>query len=626
MDNETVAIKKLDVFALKSEKLISYSILIIFTAIFGFLSVESIWHTSVFDPDKILYETILYNYDNVFINLLIIGVVTFILYVTKRYWEKFNLKVLTLIAYAFIIAIGFIWVFSVKSVPTEDSYTVTNNAKLFLEGNYENLMYIEGYFNKYPFQLGFTFLCELYYKITGSDDTLILQAINVLGVCFTFGALQKINRYLFDNDKLQILTTILMMGCIQPIIFSTFVYGNILGYAFSIWAVVFEMRYLKSGKKYNMFISALLIAIGTLLKLNSMIVLVAMVIIMFVHLLKNRKIFDIVSIVICVVLANTLNSVVIMQYENRAGIQLSDGVPKICWLNMGLNESPAAPGWYNPNTGPAFYSNNNYDGEIATEKTLVSIKERLEFFKDNPDYTNEFFNKKTVSQWNEPTYQSIWSSQVRGFIEPVPEFVQNIYTGDANTNVTNYMSRYQELIFLFTFISALYMFKNKKLNMLHVSLMLIILGGFFYHLLFEAKSQYIVIYFVTCVPIAGYGLFSFLESIQKRINKTPNAEVLVGISESSEEQLDSSEVQLSFWEEQPDLLEEQLDLSEQPDLLEEQRDLLKEQLELVKQQSKSPEQKLDLQKLNLSEDFPDLFEQESSDSEEQPDLSEETED
>ena len=180
---------------------------------------------------------------------------------------------------------------------------------------------------------------------------MILQAINVLGVCFTFGALQKINRYLFDNDKLQILTTILMMGCIQPIIFSTFVYGNILGYAFSIWAVVFEMRYIKSGKKYNMFISALLIAIGTLLKLNSMIVLVAMVIIMFVHLLKNRKIFDIVSIVICVVLANTLNSVVIMQYENRAGIQLSDGVPKICWLNMGLNESSRAPGWYNPNTG-----------------------------------------------------------------------------------------------------------------------------------------------------------------------------------------------------------------------------------------------------------------------------------
>ena len=615
MDNETVAIKKLDVFALKSEKLISYSILIIFTAIFGFLSVESIWHTCIIDPSNIGAEVILYKYDNILINLLTIGVVTLILYLTKRYWEKFNLKVLTFIAYAFIIAIGFVWVFSVKSVPTADSYVVSNSGFNFANGDYEILQHIEGYFNLYPFQLGFTFLCELYYKITGSDNTLILQAINVLGVCFIFGALQKINRYLFNNDKLQILTTILMMGCIQPIIFSTFVYGNILGYAFSIWAVVFEMRYIKSGKKYNMFISALLIAIGTLLKLNSMIVLVAMVIIMFVHLLKNRKIFDIVSIISCVVLVNTLNSVVIMQYENRARIQLSDGVPKICWLNMGLNESSRAPGWYNPNTGPAFYSNNNYDGEIATEKTLVSIKERLEFFIKDPDYTREFFNKKTVSQWNEPTYQSIWSSQVRGFIEPVPRFVQNIYTGKANIPVTNYINRYQELIFLFTFISALYMFKNKKLNMLHVSLMLVLLGGFFYHLLFEAKSQYLVVYFVTCVPIAGHGLFSFIESFEKRINKTHNAEVLVGISESSEEQLDSSEEQLSFWE-------EQIDLSEQPDLSEEQRDLLKEQLELVKQQSKSPEQKLDLQKLDLFEDFPELFEQASSDSEEQPDLSE----
>jgi hypothetical protein len=41
-------------------------------------------------------------------------------------------------------------------------------------------------------------------------------------------------------------------------------------------------------------------------------------------------------------------------------------------------------------------------------------------------------------------------------------------------------------------------------------LALIILGGFVYHLIFEAKSQYVLPYFIMMVPFAAYGFYSLV--------------------------------------------------------------------------------------------------------------------
>jgi len=36
--------------------------------------------------------------------------------------------------------------------------------------------------------------------------------------------------------------------------------------------------------------------------------------------------------------------------------------------------------------------------------------------------------------------------------------------------------------------------------------LIVVAGGFFYHLLFEAKSQYILPYFIVLIPMAAVGL------------------------------------------------------------------------------------------------------------------------
>ena len=45
---------------------------------------------------------------------------------------------------------------------------------------------------------------------------------------------------------------------------------------------------------------------------------------------------------------------------------------------------------------------------------------------------------------------------------------------------------------------------------------LIILGGLLYHLLFEAKSQYALPYFVLMIPMAAFGFGWFFYRIENR--------------------------------------------------------------------------------------------------------------
>lgn len=51
------------------------------------------------------------------------------------------------------------------------------------------------------------------------------------------------------------------------------------------------------------------------------------------------------------------------------------------------------------------------------------------------------------------------------------------------------------------------LFSLKNPGLPFAFLPLIVLGGFLYHLLFEAKSLYILPYFVMLVPYAAYGLY-----------------------------------------------------------------------------------------------------------------------
>jgi hypothetical protein len=252
-----------------------------------------------------------------------------------------------------------------------------------------------------------------------------------------------------------------------------------------------------------MVVSALLIGLSIMVKSNNMIVLMAMCIILLIKFLDTKKLWDIVSIVICVVLGLNVLNCAIGYYEKKANVDFGSGIPKILWLNMGLHESDMACGWYNYYYTVGVFEENDYDAKESSKVGLEQIKDQIKFFYNNQNYTNRFFSEKILSQWNEPTFDSIWVSQVREHMEDPPEYVEQIYKGDAGELLFLFMGQYQQGVYVFALVAFLVLFKKRDVSV--YMLPLVILGGFLYHLLFEAKAQYVITYMVLLVPIGAYG-------------------------------------------------------------------------------------------------------------------------
>lgn len=337
-------------------------------------------------------------------------------------------------------------------------------------------------------------------RITGTGNYVAMGIVNVLFLDAAFIALIQLSKLIFSNKKILNITMFLLLGCLQQILLCTFIYGNIMGLALAMWAVVLEIMYIKSGKKYVMLVSTVLIALAIIAKLNYSICLVAMCIILLLNFLKTVQWFNLISILIALVLTLSSYNLIISSYEARASIKLGSGVPQILWTAMGFQESQRAPGWYNSYTINTF-KESNYDSNLASQEVESYIVERIAYLASNPKNAADFFGNKVLSQWNEPSYECIWVSQVKKHVSSVPSFVESVYTGQLGQYLGIYFNFYQQMI-LIGFIIAL-LASLKKPNLLFTFIPLIILGGFLYHLINEAKSQYILVYFVIMVPYAA---------------------------------------------------------------------------------------------------------------------------
>lgn len=84
----------------------------------------------------------------------------------------------------------------------------------------------------------------------------------------------------------------MLAGCIQGILFTTFVYGNIIGIASAMWACYFVIRFMQSEEKrnyLNLLPASLLMALSVVAKYNNMIWLAAICIALLIYIIKNKS-------------------------------------------------------------------------------------------------------------------------------------------------------------------------------------------------------------------------------------------------------------------------------------------------------------------------------------------------
>ena len=186
-------------------------------------------------------------------------------------------------------------------------------------------------------------------------------------------------------------------------------------------------------------------------------------------------------------------------------------------LKWGFKKVEEHLGWYN-GYNRNIYKKNQYDSEKAKDNIKNDLSKTINKLKDNPKYTVEFFYKKIVSQWNNPTFQCFWINNSRrtGTGKEKPAIVKSINGyGKVNKVIFECMNIIQSIILFGATIFMLTNFKKNNIKQLIFAVMFI--GGFLFHLIWEAKCQYTITYFVLLIPYSIRGYIQLSNTINKKL-------------------------------------------------------------------------------------------------------------
>lgn len=495
----------------KLSKIIIYIIEIIFILILSFLFVISIFQTS----SVVMGEITKYLFDNPIIHIIAISITIAIFILINNKNLNITKKRLWILIgiWSFISAV---WVFLVDLYPRFDQKHVYEIAEQMRNGIFTG--FDKG---KYAFicsnQLGlilYEFILGLIFK---SKNYIALQLINIIALLVVFFCIYKITRMMFKDKNTSIIVIIGLFMFIPIWFYITFVYGNILGLAFSMIALLYALKYLEDRKIKYVAISAISISVAISFKSNYLISLIAILCILMFDIISNKRWKSFIPIITIILTYLIFSNMVPLIIQNITKKETSPGIPMIAYVEMGLQEGKHAPGWYNRYNKKVYIESDcNYDKAVETVKR--DLRDSLNKFKQNPKYACEFFYKKTVSQWNNPTFQAFWINWGKRR-EQERKLILKAITGHniVNTIISEYMNIIQTLIL---FGATVFMIINfKKNNIKQLAFAIIFIGGFLFHIIWEAKCQYTITYFILLIPYAIKGYMDLSKIIDKKIKK-----------------------------------------------------------------------------------------------------------
>lgn len=403
----------------------------------------------------------------------------------------------TAAALCFVLAVGLL--------PRADSALVIDAAKRFAAGDFSPL---EGeYFSRVSYQLGICLPLEgLARLLPGLDLNLLMQALN----CAISAALMALLCGLaggFSGDaRTSGAAALLYMAFVPMLLFNMFVYGVLPMLLLCVLAMRCFARCARTGERRFGVLYALLIGAAAALKPNAMIVMLALLICAAVHALQRKDGFLLLCAALSAVLCFALPAGVIRLYELRAGVTLAPDTGMLLRLAMGMQDSMIAAGWYNGVIEE--YWPLSVTPEMEKAAALEMLAARLREFAADPAGAWAFFKEKCLTQWAEPSYDILWYGAVCGKSGRFNGLAHAIFRDGSPVRalLAGYMNIFQQAAYVLALIGTCGMIREKRTEAVQLMLPVTVLGGFLYHMLFEAKSQYIYPYMLLLLPLAAAGM------------------------------------------------------------------------------------------------------------------------
>ncbi len=488
----------------------------LFAAILFWLGIISAYSTSYIEAGA--SERTFFVSDSVWMNLAAVLVVAAVLAVccrvpavqqfTKRIEtdEVFYKRCRKILLYA-AFGMAVFWIFATQYRPGADQMQVQKAVYMLHTKDY-SLFAEDGYLAMYPNQLGLLGFSYLLSLIFGSYNYLVFQLCNAAGIVVIQQKLADICGHCGLKRTIQLAVIMVCMLFFPLTMYSSFVYGNVLGLSFALAAIEKEMVYFNKKRKVDLLFSGLLIALAIQLKSNYLIFLIGMVLYAGVELIKEKKLRWILVPLVLIVCHTAASTMVTTSFERVSGYSLDQGASPWSWIAMGLQEGTRAPGWYNGYNSKS-YKDSGYNRELQAEAAKEHICETVDTWMKNKDEALEFFTRKTASQWNNPTFQAFWNIQVRSTSVMQSEWMWGLTNVSGTHRCAVFLNLLQFVILFGALLFCLFGRRGAEQEKVLV-LPMIFIGGFIFHLFWEAKCQYTISYFVLLVPYAVSGFETFL--------------------------------------------------------------------------------------------------------------------
>lgn len=408
-------------------------------------------------------------------------------------------------ALALWTAAALCFVLSVGLLPRADSALVIDAAKRFAAGDFSPL---EGeYFSRVSYQLGICLPLEgLARLLPGLDLNLLMQALNCVISAALMALLCGLAGGLSGDARTSGAAALLYMAFVPMLLFNMFVYGVLPMLLLCVLAMRCFARCARTGERRFGVLYALLIGAAAALKPNAMIVMLALLICAAVHALQRKDGFLLLCAALSAVLCFALPAGVIRLYELRAGVTLAPDTGMLLRLAMGMQDSMIAAGWYNGVIEE--YWPLSVTPEMEKAAALEMLAARLREFAADPAGAWAFFKEKCLTQWAEPSYDILWYGAVCGKSGRFNGLAHAIFRDGSPVRalLAGYMNIFQQAAYVLALIGTCGMIREKRIEAVQLMLPVTVLGGFLYHMLFEAKSQYIYPYMLLLLPLAAAGM------------------------------------------------------------------------------------------------------------------------
>lgn len=397
------------------------------------------------------------------------------------------------------------WIWKTLLPPMHDQYFVFYGAKEFLEGDYTRWQ-PGGYLHMYPFQNTLMLFYTVFHLIFGEQALLAVELFNLL--CWYLGILAVCSlAESYFGEAAAKWTYVALLGFLPMWGYVTYIYGTVPGLCFGLWGIRMERKFEETKKNRYLAAAGVLLMLAVMWKNNYLIFAAAVMVMVFLCAVREKTVKPLWGIAWILALYFLGTKGTLVWIERVTGQEMTNGIPLIAWVAMGLRESNIAPGWFNMYT-EKLYETCDYQGSAMIQPAIEEIQKSFSLFAQQPDYALRFFSRKLSSMWNSPLLESVTIITKRNSTGELSYTVKDILYNGGIWNTILFL--WQDVIHSVLLFGLLlfFIFDKKKLKLENSCMIIAVLGGFLFHIFWEGKCQYILPYYILLFPFSVQGYLS----------------------------------------------------------------------------------------------------------------------